>query len=103
MRAPIVRIPEDLERDVELDALGAVLRESMREVLALMPNLPKETAGVLDNVRESGALADLIASNLTLEQASIADKQRILETFEPEGARPRGARPSSTSSSRCSA
>ena len=84
MRAPITRIVEDLERDVELDALGAVLRESMREVLALMPNLPRETAGVLDNVRESGALADLIVSNLTLEQASIADKQRILETFDPK-------------------
>ena len=84
MRAPVTRIAEDLERDAELDALGAVLRESMREVLALMPNLPRETAGVLDNVRESGALADLIVSNLTLDQASIADKQRILETFDPK-------------------
>jgi len=84
MRAPVQRIPEDLERDAELDALGALLRASMREVLTLLPNLPKETGGVLDNVRESGALADLIASNLTLDQASIADKQRILETFEPK-------------------
>jgi ATP-dependent Lon protease len=84
MRAPITRIAEDLERDAELDALAAVLRESMREVLALKPNLPKETAGVLDNVRESGALADLIVSNLTLEEATIADKQRILETFDPK-------------------
>ena len=82
MRAKVKRIHEDLERDVELDALGASLRESMREVLTLMPNLPKETAGVLDNVRESGALADLIASNLTLEQASVADKQKILEIFD---------------------
>ena len=82
MRAHVRRIPEDLERDVELDALGASLRESMREVLALMPNLPKETAGVLDNVRESGALADLIASNLTPEQASVSDKQHILEVFD---------------------
>ncbi|WP_394850212.1 endopeptidase La [Pendulispora brunnea] len=82
MRARIRRIPENLERDVELDALGASLRESMREALALMPNLPKETAGILDNVRESGALADLIASNLAAEQASVADKQRILETFD---------------------
>ena len=82
MRAKIKRIPEDLERDVELDALGAALRESMREVLTLMPNLPKETAGILDNVRESGALADLIASNLTAEQAGVGDKQKILETFD---------------------
>ncbi len=53
-----------------------------REVLALMPNLPRETAGILDNVRESGALADLIASNFPPEQASVADKQKILETFD---------------------
>jgi ATP-dependent Lon protease len=84
MRAYVRRIPDDIERDVELDTLGATLRDSMREVLALMPNLPKETAGVLDNVRESATLADLIASNLTAEQATVADKQRILETFDPK-------------------
>src|SRR5262249_24893753 len=82
MRARVKRIAEDLERDVELDALGAALRESMREVLQLMPNLPKETAGILDNVRENGALADLIASNLTAEQAGVPEKQKILETFD---------------------
>jgi ATP-dependent Lon protease len=84
MRARVKRIPEDLERDVELDALGASLREGMRQLLLLMPNLPRETAGILDNVRESGALADLIASNLAPEQANVADKQRILATFEPK-------------------
>ncbi len=85
MRARVRRIPEDLERDVEIDALGASLREGMRHLLSLMPNLPRETAGILDNVRESGALADLIASNLAPEQATVADKQRILETFDPRG------------------
>jgi ATP-dependent Lon protease len=84
MRARVRRIPEDLEREAELDALGASLREGMRQLLSLMPNLPRETAGILDNVRESGALADLIASNLAPEQATVADKQRILETFEPK-------------------
>jgi ATP-dependent Lon protease len=84
MRARTRRIAEDLERDAELDALGASLREGTRHVLSLMPNLPRETAGILDNVRESGALADLIASNLSPEQAGVADKQKILETFEPK-------------------
>jgi ATP-dependent Lon protease len=84
MRARVRRITEDLERDAELDSLGASLREGMRHVLGLMPNLPRETAGILDNVRESGALADLIASNLAPEQASVADKQKILETFAPK-------------------
>jgi ATP-dependent Lon protease len=84
MRAKTRRIAEDLERDAELDALGASLREGTRHVLSLMPNLPRETAGILDNVRESGALADLIASNLSPEQAGVPDKQKILETFDPK-------------------
>lgn len=84
MRGRIKRLPEDLERDAELDALGAALRESTREALTLMPSLPKETAGILENVRESGSLADLIASNLTPEQATVADKQQVLETLEPK-------------------
>ena len=82
MRAKIERIPESLVRDVELDALGTGLRESTREVLGLMPNLPRDTAGILDNVREPGALADLIASNFPQAQASVSDKQEILEAFD---------------------
>ncbi len=82
MRAKVERIPESLVRDVELDALGAGLREATREVLGLMPNLPRDTAGILDNVREPGALADLIASNFPQAQASVADKQEILEAFD---------------------
>jgi ATP-dependent Lon protease len=82
MRAKVERVAEDLERDPELDSLGTRLRDAMREVLALTPNLPKEVAAILDNVRESGALADLVASNLTPEQATVADKQKVLETFD---------------------
>ena len=82
MKAKIERIPESLVRDVELDALGAALREATREVLGLMPNLPRDTAGILDNVREPGALADLIASNFPQAQASVGDKQEILEAFD---------------------
>src|SRR5579863_10131569 len=84
MRGRARRVPEDLERDAELDALGASLREGTRQVIALKPNMPRETAGILDNVRESGALADLIASNLAPEEATVADKQRILETVNPK-------------------
>jgi ATP-dependent Lon protease len=84
MRAKIRRVAEDLERDAELDRLGAQLRDGTRELLELMPNLPKETAGILENVRESGALADLIASNLTIDNVTVADKQRVLSTFDPK-------------------
>src|SRR2546423_9719878 len=82
MRARIMRVSESLTRDVELDALGTSLRESTREVLGLMPNLPKETAGILDNGREPGALADLTASNFPQEDASLADQPRIPEPFD---------------------
>ena len=77
------------------------LRERTREVLALMPNLPKETASILDNVREPGALADLIASNFPEEHAGIAVRQGILEAFDVESARRAGARAWSSASSRC--
>ncbi len=82
MRAKVRRVAEDLERDAELDRLGAQLRDGTRELLNLMPNLPKETGGILENVRESGALADLIASNLTLDHVTVGDKQRVLATFD---------------------
>lgn len=82
MSAVIERIPEGLSRDVEIDAVATSLREATREVLALMPNLPRDTASILDNVREPGALADLIASNFPQAQASMSDKQDILEALD---------------------
>ncbi|MEO8903775.1 MAG: LON peptidase substrate-binding domain-containing protein, partial [Polyangiaceae bacterium] len=82
MTAEVERIGEPGEPGPDLHQLGQKLRESTREVLALMPNLPKETASILDNVREPGALADLIASNFPEEQASIHVRQRVLEAFD---------------------
>lgn len=82
LRADIERVPELGQSGPELGQLGQRLRESTREVLALLPNLPKETASILDNVREPSALADLIASNFPEEHASIHVRQRILEAFD---------------------
>ncbi|MBW2455940.1 MAG: endopeptidase La [Deltaproteobacteria bacterium] len=82
MRAQVNRIRIPPTRDVELDALGATLRESTREVLSLLPNLPSETAGILDHVRDPAALADLIAANFPPNEASVADKQQVLEAFD---------------------
>ncbi len=79
MQADIERLPERRGTQDELADVTARLRESTREVLSLTPELPKETASILDNVREPGPLADLIASNFSDEQAKVADRQRILE------------------------
>jgi ATP-dependent Lon protease len=82
MQADVERITEPEQAKDDLRQLGQRLRESTRQVLALMPNLPKETASILDNVREPGALADLIASNFPDEQASIHVRQQILEALD---------------------
>ncbi len=87
MRARIVRQPEASSgQDSELETLAAELRDKTREALSLIPDLPKETAGILDNVREPGALADLIASNFPEELASVPVRQKVLESFD-HGAR----------------
>jgi len=82
MKARIKRIPEPLVRDQELDVMGNALREAARELVTLNPALPKEVAGILENVREPGALADLLASAFPAEMASIDDKQKVLEAFD---------------------
>ncbi len=82
MRAEVQRAPDASVAEPALADLGRRLREGTRKVLGLMPNLPKETSGILDNVREPGALADLIASNFPEEQASIAVRQQVLEAFD---------------------
>jgi len=80
MRARIMRQQEEAARpDDNIEALAAALRDKMREALSLMPDLPKETANILDNVRDPGSLADLIASNFPEELASVAVRQKVLE------------------------
>ncbi len=81
MQAEVTRIREQRRSSPELAALTEQLRERTREVLELTPDLPKETAAILQNVAEPGALADLIASNFTEEQAPVAERQAALEAI----------------------
>lgn len=80
MRAEAERLADVGKPDATLISAGERLRSMAREVLSLLPDLPRETATILDNVRDPGALADLIASNLPEEHASIATRQQVLET-----------------------
>lgn len=80
MRAEAERLPDVGKPDAALVNAGERLRGMAREVLSLLPDLPRETASILDNVRDPGALADLIASNLPEEHATIATRQQVLET-----------------------
>jgi ATP-dependent Lon protease len=80
MRAEVERLSDIGKPTPGLTEQGERLRTVAREVLSLLPDLPRETSSILDNVRDPGALADLIASNLPEEHASIATRQHVLET-----------------------
>ena len=82
MRARVLRVDEHRGQESELRRLGRRLRQATREVLELLPDLPKETTGILDTVDEPGALADLVASNLPEERAAVEARQRILEALD---------------------
>jgi len=79
MRARVQRYHEPPTVDVEIDALAAHLRESARQLLHELPTASRESLHILDNVREPGALADLIESNLPAPNES---KQKVLETLD---------------------
>jgi len=71
-------IKDELEADVELDALVLNLKDVAKRVIKLMPELPKEAGSLVDSVTEPGQLADLITANLEVQ---VEEKQQILETF----------------------
>ena len=80
--------PSRSMRDVELDALGA--RPARGHARGPRPHAQPARAtppGILDNVREPGALANLIASNFPQAQA-----QRRRQAGDPRGLRREGAR-----------
>ncbi len=78
-RARVHRYHELPTVDVEVEALAAHLRESARQLLHDLPTASRESLHILDNVREPGALADLIESNLPVPNES---KQAVLETLD---------------------
>ena len=79
MEATVERIHEAPVKNVEVDALAVHLRERARKLLDLLPHLPREASAVLENVKDAGALADLVCSNLPVGTSA---KQQVLELLE---------------------
>ncbi|HEX2881116.1 MAG TPA: endopeptidase La, partial [Polyangiaceae bacterium] len=65
--------------DVEAEALAMSLRDVAKQVIQLMPELPREAASLIDSIQAPGALADLVAANL---DAPVEDKAQLIETIE---------------------
>ncbi len=79
MRAKIRRLEEPHSEDVEAEALAMSLRDIAKQVIQLMPELPREAGSLIDSIQAPGALADLVAANL---DAPVEEKAQLVETID---------------------
>ncbi|HEX5101703.1 MAG TPA: endopeptidase La [Polyangiaceae bacterium] len=79
MRAKIARVETGGVEDVEAEALAMSLRDVAKQVIQLMPELPREAGSLIDSIQAPGALADLVAANL---DAPVEEKAQLIETVE---------------------
>jgi ATP-dependent Lon protease len=79
MRAKIARVETRALEDVEAEALAMSLRDVAKQVIQLMPELPREAGSLIDSIQAPGALADLVAANL---DAPVEEKAQLIETVE---------------------
>ena len=82
MPFPVARVEllqDDSQVTPEIEARMLQVRERAAEALELLPRVPPELAGALDQVSAPGALADFIAGLLDLKPA---EKQDILEMVD---------------------
>jgi ATP-dependent Lon protease len=77
LHARIAVTPDQMDSDVELDALQRILRDLAWEVISLSPNLPDEVGHFLNQVQDPRYLAYLVAANARLD---VPKAQEILET-----------------------
>ncbi|NNE20894.1 MAG: endopeptidase La [Myxococcales bacterium] len=79
IRARVSRLEEPEAEDVESEALAMSLRDIAKQVIQLMPELPREAGSLIDSIQEHGQLADLVAANL---DAPVEEKSQLLETLD---------------------
>jgi ATP-dependent Lon protease len=79
LKAKIKRIDEAGLEDDEAEALSMSLRDIAKQVIQLMPELPREAGSLIDSIQAPGALADLVAANL---DAPVEEKAQLLETID---------------------
>jgi ATP-dependent Lon protease len=79
LKAKIKRLDETTLEDDEAEALSMSLRDIAKQVIQLMPELPREAGSLIDSIQAPGALADLVAANL---DAPVEEKAQLLETID---------------------
>src|SRR5205814_6135719 len=79
LKAKIARLDETSANEVEAEALAMSLRDIAKQVIQLMPELPREAGSLIDSIQAPGALADLVAANL---DAPVDEKAQLIETVD---------------------
>jgi ATP-dependent Lon protease len=79
LKAKVGRLQEQNAADDEAEALSMSLRDIAKQVIQLMPELPREAGSLIDSIQAPGALADLVAGNL---DAPVEEKATLLETVD---------------------
>ena len=79
LKAKVSRLPEQNAADDEAEALSMSLRDIAKQVIQLMPELPREAGSLIDSIQAPGALADLVAGNL---DAPVDEKDSLLEMID---------------------
>ncbi|HEY2515680.1 MAG TPA: endopeptidase La [Polyangiaceae bacterium] len=79
LKAKVKRLEAAGLEDDEAEALSMSLRDIAKQVIQLMPELPREAGSLIDSIQAPGALADLVAANL---DAPVEEKAGLLETVD---------------------
>ncbi len=79
LKARVEKIAEPETEDVEAEALALSLRDIAKQLIQLMPELPREAGSLIDSIQAPGALADLVAANL---DAPVEEKAHLIETLD---------------------
>ncbi|MCX5815983.1 MAG: endopeptidase La [Proteobacteria bacterium] len=79
LRAKILPIFEDYQKDIEVDAMYLNLKNLYKKAVEMAPYLSSELSHIATKVEHPGNLADLIASTINI---SVVEKQEILEKID---------------------
>ncbi len=79
LQATVEKIQEPEGEDIEAEALALNLRDIAKQLIQLMPELPREAGSLIDSIQAPGALADLVAANL---DAPVEEKAQLIETLD---------------------
>ncbi|HKA43850.1 MAG TPA: endopeptidase La [Burkholderiales bacterium] len=77
--ARVQRLEEHPETGPDIEARALSVKQRAVEILKMLPQVPEEMVAGLDNIESPARLADLIAG---LMEASVEEKQAMLETFD---------------------